>query len=128
MRSSPPHPDLSTILSEARTRARLTQPIVAQTCGVSTTYICDLERGRRQPSPALLARLCDLYSLDPDRMALLIGALPDDIAAYITDQPEAIRLLRALTDAQASAAVLEHITGLLSLSTLESHGKKGVRR
>ena len=42
-----------------RLRGGVTQVAFAETLGISATYLCDVERGRKNPSIRFVQRLCD---------------------------------------------------------------------
>lgn len=46
---------------------KLTQSSIAADLGVSPQYICDVLAGRRNPTPKITDKLCDVYSL-PSRV------------------------------------------------------------
>lgn len=58
----------------ARIRARrkavkMTQTDLAVALGVSTQYVCMVERGREQPSLAFFFRACDALSISPNELS-----------------------------------------------------------
>ncbi len=55
---------LGRLLADARKRQRLTLRAVEGTVGISNAYLSQLENGKvRAPSPVILHKLSDLYSL-----------------------------------------------------------------
>lgn len=57
-------------LKSARRAAKLTQPQAADRLGVSQAYLALLEGGKRPVTPALRARIADLYGLGPMALPL----------------------------------------------------------
>lgn len=50
----------------ARVRAGLRQYEVAESVGIPPSRLCEIEAGRRQPSPELLARILQVIEGGPD--------------------------------------------------------------
>ncbi len=70
----------------------ITQKQVADALGVTTVYICDIEKNRRYPPTGgeLLAKLVDVLKLSDDDLPLYYdlagqnkGCVPPDIAGYV---------------------------------------------
>lgn len=47
------------MLQELRVDGTFTQSDIAKSLGISPQYLCDLERGRRRPSVAVVNRICE---------------------------------------------------------------------
>ena len=50
-------------LREYREEKKLSQEIVAETVGISTTYYAGIERGEENPTVAVIEELCKLYKI-----------------------------------------------------------------
>ena len=61
------------------------------------SYLCDLERDLRRPSPECARRLAHTLKCDADYILLLSGQVPDDVAGILRDHPDELRRLRALS-------------------------------
>jgi transcriptional regulator with XRE-family HTH domain len=70
-----------------RDRRRLTQRAAAEALGVSHVHLCNVERGKATPSPALVERFRALFGVD---LHVLAWCLFEDDAQV----PEGIRGLR----------------------------------
>ena len=57
-------------LRSARSDARLSQSKLAERCGVTGSYLAEIEAGRRFPSHETLQKLCDALSLRPYELFL----------------------------------------------------------
>jgi transcriptional regulator with XRE-family HTH domain len=55
-------------LRKARTRAGLTQQVLANRAGLHYTYVCHLEHGRYFPTLNAFFRLCDALQASPARL------------------------------------------------------------
>jgi transcriptional regulator with XRE-family HTH domain len=53
---------------ELRHRRKLTQTDLAQRAGISLTYVCEIERGRRNPTIAVVVRLAQALGTTPSRL------------------------------------------------------------
>lgn len=56
-----------------RTRAGLTQGALAALVGVDVSTITHIERGRRDPSVAVLANICSVLPVSPEEVAEAVG-------------------------------------------------------
>ncbi len=57
-------------IKRVRKELGLTQSHLAENAGISTGYMCDIERARRWPSADILARLSAALKLDPFQLLL----------------------------------------------------------
>ncbi len=95
-------------LNLMRKQRGLSQFNLAQILGVSTVYICDIEKGRRYP-PDLkkLQMLTELLKLSEEEKACLYELAGDarqspspDILKYLTENPAAQRAIRRIIGQQ----------------------------
>lgn len=86
----------STYIKLARERKGLYQKDVALQVQITAQYLNDLERGRREPSDAVLCHLADTLGFDTDFAYYLVGKLPPDLRDGLTKSriEKAYRLLR----------------------------------
>jgi transcriptional regulator with XRE-family HTH domain len=59
----------------------LSQKDLARKVGISTAYMNDIERGRRNPPVPKLYELAIALEVDSDLLFVLVGTLPNDIQA-----------------------------------------------
>jgi len=57
-------------IKRVRQQMGLTQAALAEKAGISSGYICDIERSRRWPSSDNIARLADVLKVDPYQLLL----------------------------------------------------------
>ncbi|MDE6597984.1 MAG: helix-turn-helix transcriptional regulator [Clostridia bacterium] len=69
------------ILKDLRIEKGVTQIEVAKGCGLTTTCICALEQGRRNPTGSTIAALARFFNVSADYLLGLI----DDFGAPIAD-------------------------------------------
>lgn len=55
--------NLGEVLKEIRLSKKITQAQVFERAGVSQPFLSQLEAGIKNPSPKMLKKLCDLYSI-----------------------------------------------------------------
>lgn len=58
---------IAAILLKMRSATGLSQRAVADACKITPAHLCDLERGNRYPSTAVLRRIVKLYQEKGDR-------------------------------------------------------------
>ena len=72
---------------------------LARAVGISPSYLCDVERGRRAPSLDVLTRLAEYLPIE----SALRDYLDPGTEAWLRETPGAVPLLRALCAANATA-------------------------
>lgn len=91
-------------LREIREDRSLRQIDVAKSLGVSTVYVCDIEKGRRNPPSAeKLASLVQMMSMTEEEASLLFdlagsarGSVAPDIIEYLEKHPGAKDAIRRI--------------------------------
>lgn len=89
-------------LQKLRKEQGLRQSDLAETLGVSTVYICDIEKGRRNPPDYTKLQLIEhKLQLSPekiDRFYNLAGQAKNEVAPdvldYLNSNPDAIKAIR----------------------------------
>jgi transcriptional regulator with XRE-family HTH domain len=77
--------NLGAVLAAARKNLGLSQKAIAQRIkkedgtSISTTYINDIEHGKRNPSEAVLEQLGKVLKIERDYLYHLLGVLPADL-------------------------------------------------
>lgn len=102
-------------LFEFRKRVQMTQRQLANAIGVDFTYISKIESGGAPP-PArdkieLLAKTLKLSPIESDELFRLAGKLPEGVAAFMTREPSAQRLLRSIRQVPVAEQerLIEHL-------------------
>lgn len=85
-------------IKEARVELGLTQQQLADLCGVTSTYISQLERGKRSPSPALVR----IIALEQEKARNLLSASDPPVPP----PPELIRVKREIPVVGMAAAAM----------------------
>lgn len=87
-------------IKRIRKNMGLTQADLAERAGISTGYMCDIERSRRWPSADNLAKLADVLKMDPFQLFL-----PTDDSPYF----DRVRTLTSFSK-QVSEAFTKDLT------------------
>ncbi len=77
--------DIGTYLNELRKRRRLSLRDVEQQSGASSSYLSQVEQGRRHPSPKLLRRIAAAYGASLKDLLTAAGYL-DEPEVQMSDQ------------------------------------------
>lgn len=56
------------LLIRNRTERGLFQKDLAEAVGITKGHMCDIEAGRKQPSPPLLSRIAEALGIEPARL------------------------------------------------------------
>lgn len=84
--------DFGSYLRQLREQRSLRQTDIAEILGVSAVYICDIEKGRRNPLDhnkiAILARRMEMSEDEVSQLFDLAGAARGSVAPDITDYLE----------------------------------------
>ena len=91
-------------LRELREKKKLRQEDLANAVNVSTVYICDIEKGRRNPPDMKKLRIwesqLELSNKEKTRFYDMVGQdrneIPPDIMEYISTHPEAKKAIRRI--------------------------------
>jgi transcriptional regulator with XRE-family HTH domain len=97
-------------LAAARIAAGLTVQAMAARCGVTTGYLCDLEKEKRRGTRdrERLRRVAEAYGLSPAKVrAVTMGAPAEHAAAVEWLRVQAAELRRRATDLDGIADCLE---------------------
>jgi len=82
--------------------------------GISPTYLSRIERGKEKPpKPELIKALAKTYAADPDVLFRLSSSTDPEIANFLNDQPEVMKLLRFIKEADFGS---DHIEQLLNMA------------
>ncbi|MCL5999227.1 MAG: helix-turn-helix domain-containing protein [Chloroflexi bacterium] len=82
-------------LERQRKSGTMTQKALADTLGVSDTFISNIEQDKRRPSPQLVAQIARLFNQDVNALLILAGYEP--ITHTDTTTPLALRIIRLVS-------------------------------
>jgi transcriptional regulator with XRE-family HTH domain len=72
-------------LQELRIKAGLSQRALARDCGLSNGFLSQLERGEREPGPAVAKRLCEALHVAFDELFRIVN--PQPVKEVFQDAP-----------------------------------------
>jgi transcriptional regulator with XRE-family HTH domain len=84
-------------IRERRLELGITLREFARRVDVSAPYLTDLEAGRRNPGPEVLARIAGALQLPAADLEALDTRLSPEVRRWFETQPEVARLLRTLS-------------------------------
>lgn len=88
---------------------RLSMRKLAERLRVSSTYVYDIEAGRRRASDDMLRKLARELSLDADLLVAMSGRLPRAASEYMRAHPAAARLVVECAEREITDEVLERL-------------------
>ena len=109
------------LLQRARMAASLSLQQLARRVSFSAGYLCDVEKGRRNVTPALCERLPGALGLDRVELYARAGLLPETLHAYLARVPRALGLLELLAELDARETLIEELS-------VEARRKAALRR
>ncbi|MGW4369213.1 helix-turn-helix domain-containing protein [Nocardia takedensis] len=129
-------PTLGDTLRRIREERGYIRDYAAALLKISRSYLTDIERGRRTPSPELLELIIAGYRLDPAlaRHIRELGAAPVELlptpvlAKFVTDNPQLIAHLRDLNKRGDLAAYLDPLWNVLACNDLFREAAPGLER
>lgn len=86
-------------LRELRKHKGLSQRDLAGLVGIDFTYLSKIEVGRMDPpSEAVIRKLAHSLGADADELINLAGKVPKELKAVLGENPQAVELLRVLSE------------------------------
>lgn len=86
-------------LRELRKQKKISQRDLATQVGVDFTYLSKIEGGRlAPPSEDVIRRLAQVLDANEDELINLAGKVPKDLKAVLEESPQAVELLRVLSE------------------------------
>ncbi len=86
-------------LRDLRKQKNLSQRDLAAQVGIDFTYLSKIEGGRLDPpSEGIIRRLAQVLEADEDELINLAGKVPKDLKAVLEESPQAVELLRVLSE------------------------------
>lgn len=91
--------DFGERLRELRKQQSLSQRELAALVGIDFTYLSKIEVGRMDPpSEAVIRKLAAVLGADEDELINLAGKVPKELKAVLDENPQAVELLRVLSE------------------------------
>ena len=88
-------------LRKLRKEAKYRQVQLAKFAGISSTYVSQLETGKKKPTDRVIAKLSGALDIPENRLFSKIGKLKMDLAATLAiGRKEAPKILTSLSDEQ----------------------------
>lgn len=86
-------------IRDLRRVRNLSQRELAARVGIDFTYLSKIEVGRlNPPSEPVIRRIAEALSADADELINLAGKVPKELKAMLEENPEAVELLRVLSE------------------------------
>src|SRR6266566_5895291 len=86
-------------LRALRKQKNLSQRDLAARVGIDFTYLSKIEVGRLDPpSEVIIRRIAQVLEADEDELINLAGRVPKDLKAVLEESPQAVELLRVLSE------------------------------
>ena len=115
-------------LKKLREDLKLSTRQVQLDCGVNSSYVSQIERGSKKPSPAILEKLAQVYKTSYESLMSAAGYLPDN-KEISSDQTELNSFLQEKTLGDALVRISEIVTELnLSPETLYHLWDKAIEK
>jgi transcriptional regulator with XRE-family HTH domain len=71
--------ELGRLIKTLRAGLGLSQETLAQKLHISTSYLCLLETGKREPSNDLLDRIADVFTVSREALIFLTTTVPNEL-------------------------------------------------
>jgi transcriptional regulator with XRE-family HTH domain len=86
-------------LRDLRKQKNLSQRDLATQVGIDFTYLSKIEGGRLDPpSETIIRRIAQILEADENELINLAGKVPKDLKAVLEESPQAVELLRVLSE------------------------------
>lgn len=86
-------------LRELRKQRNISQRDLAAQVGIDFSYLSKIEVGRlAPPSEEVIRQIAQVLEADTDELINLAGKVPKDLKAVLEESPQAVELLRVLSE------------------------------
>lgn len=86
-------------LRDLRKQKNINQRDLAAQVGIDFTYLSKIEGGRlAPPSEDVIRHIAQVLDVDEDELINLAGKVPKDLKAVLEESPQAVELLRVLSE------------------------------
>lgn len=100
-------------LRDLRKQKNLSQRDLAAQIGVDFTYLSKIEGGRLDPpSEAVIRDIARVLDADENELLNLAGKVPKNLKAVLEESPQAVELLRVLSERKLSAKTYRQMLDL----------------
>ncbi len=111
-------------LRNLRKQKNLSQRDLAARVGIDFTYLSKIEGGRLDPpSEVIIQRIAQVLEADEDELINLAGKVPKDLKAVLEESPQAVELLRVLSERKLPDETYRRMFDLARESGTDSSGK-----
>ncbi len=111
-------------LRNLRKQKNLSQRDLAARVGIDFTYLSKIEGGRSDPpSEVIIQRIAQVLEADEDELINLAGKVPKDLKAVLEESPQAVELLRVLSERKLPDETYRRMLDLARESGTDSSGK-----
>ncbi len=111
-------------LRDLRKQKNLSQRDLAARVGIDFTYLSKIEGGRSDPpSEVIIRRIAQVLEADEDELINLAGKVPKDLKAVLEESPQAVELLRVLSERKLPDEAYRRMLDLARESGADSSSK-----
>lgn len=111
-------------LRDLRKQKNFSQRDLAAQIGIDFTYLSKIEGGRlNPPSEGIIQRIAQVLEADEDELINLAGKVPKDLKAVLEESPQAVELLRVLSERKLPEETYRKMLDLARKSGAESPGR-----
>ncbi len=111
-------------LRDLRKQKNLSQRDLAARVGIDFTYLSKIEGGRSDPpSEVIIRRIAQVLEADEDELINFAGKVPKDLKAVLEESPQAVELLRVLSERKLPDEAYRRMLDLARESGADSSSK-----
>ena len=116
-------------LRNLRKQKNLSQRDLAARVGIDFTYLSKIEGGRLDPpSEVIIQRIAQVLEADEDELINLAGKVPKDLKAVLEESPQAVELLRVLSERKLPEETYRKMLDLARKSRADSPDRRNHER
>src|SRR6266702_6517946 len=111
-------------LRDLRKQKNVSQRDLAAQVGIDFTYLSKIEVGRSAPpSEEVIRHIAQVLDADEDELINLAGKVPKDLKVVLEESPQAVELLRVLSERKLPDETYRRMLDLARESGTDSSGK-----
>jgi len=116
-------------LRDLRKQKHVSQRDLAAQVGIDFTYLSKIEVGRSAPpSEEVIRHIAQVLDADEDELINLAGKVPKDLKAVLEESPQAVELLRVLSERKLPDETYRQMLELARESDVVQPGKQNQNR